>query len=144
MIEQWYEEAIEYGLQEFETLKGIKFVIYKGFKITKFEGFKIEDIRKSDFYEDVDPNHFILLKEKGFIKGADDLSYDRNIMRVKTYIKKLEVLYTEKYKLIKVKKTNTQKFENLINGIYKYIDLLKLYKAKVLQHEKKYEIPTTE
>jgi len=141
MIQKWFDEAVDYGLQVF-NINGVQCIFYKGFKMSLVNNkYIIEDVRKNDFYTDVEENHFEILKTNGFIQGADNISYERNNSRVTKFTKTLEKLYTDKEKMVKSKKSNTQKFENLINGIYKYIDLLFFYKAKVLQHQNKYKIP---
>lgn len=138
----WYNEAVDYGSPEFKNYSGSKFIIYKGFKITLVDNeYIMEDVRKSDFYNPSSEKDLKVIKEFGFIMGCDLLMNERNEQRVTKYTTTLEKLYSDKHKMIKSKDTKSQKYSNLINSIYKYIDLLQTYKARVSQHSKKYSVP---
>lgn len=142
VLENWYKEAVDYGSPEFQNYSGSKFIIYKGFKITLVNNeYRMEDTRKSDFYSEVTKPDMKLFHKHGFIKACDIMMNKRNLLRVDKFTKNLEKLYTEKQSLIKKKETKTQKYNNIINSIYKYIDLLQTYKSRVAQHELKYSVP---
>jgi|GEM_PF-3132571 hypothetical protein len=142
VLANWYNEAVDYGSPEFKNYSGSKFIIYKGFKITLVDNeYIMEDVRKSDFYNPSSEKDLKVIKEFGFIMGCDLLMNERNEQRVTKYTTTLEKLYSDKHKMIKSKDTKSQKYSNLINSIYKYIDLLQTYKARVSQHSKKYSVP---
>ena len=142
----WFEESVKYGLTIYTVRDtDINFIVYKGFKITKTEGrYFIQDIHLNDFYTNVDKKQIITLKENGFIKGADIISYERNKRRIAKYISLLEKLYENKEEYVKKYNTNESFYEKKLNncreGILKYSDLLFFYKAKILQHEIKYNL----
>ena len=142
----WFEEAVKYGLTIYTVRDtDINYIVYKGFKITKTEGrYFIQDIRLNDFYTNVDKKQIITLKENGFIKGADIISYERNKRRIAKYISLLEKLYENKEEYVKKYNNNASFYEKKLNncreGILKYSDLLFFYKAKILQHEIKYNL----
>ena len=137
---QWFNEAVENRQKVFATSDS-DFIIYKGFKITKsIDGnYEIQDVRMNDFYSKVMEKDFIILTNLGFIKGADKISYERNLRRVAIYTKKLEKLYTEREMCKKKLPTNVKfyekKLKNCQENIGKYIDLMFFYKSQVVQYE---------
>lgn len=136
-IKGWYKEAVRYRCLVY-SFEEFEYILYKGFKIIKFDNgeYTIQDTRLSDLYNEVGEEHMKVLEESGFIVGADQLSYERNVKRVKDYTEKIEKLYTEMDEL-KISGT-PKKIENCDENILKYIDLMFFYKVKVEQHESKY------
>lgn len=144
MIKKWYEEAVDYGLLVL-TVNGVSSVFYKGFKMSNKNGeYTIQNIRENDFYTTVDDDSLKILNEYGFIQGADNIAYERNVGRTNKFKRQLEKLYSDKLKFKTVKQQESQKFKNIIDAIYTYVDKLQFYKSKVLQHENKYKILTTD
>lgn len=144
VLENWYNEALDYGSPLFKNYSGSTFIIYKGFKITSVDGcFKIEDTRKSDFYTDVTKFDLKFFNKHGFIKSCDLLSEKRNKLRTEKYTKVLEKLYADKQALIKSKDIKSLKYLNLMVNIEKYLDLLQTCKAKSAQHKRKYSLPSS-
>jgi hypothetical protein len=103
IIKNWYEEAIKVTL-EHET-RDSSFIIYKGFKITKTgDDYQIEYTRSSDFYTSVSDKNLELFKNKGFIKGASFLGYNRDKKRVSYYLGEIAELYEKRAEALKKSK----------------------------------------
>lgn len=144
VLENWYNEAVDYGSPEFKNYSGSRFIIYKGFKISLVDNeYIMEDTRKSDFYTEITKFDLKFFNKHGFIKACDLLSEKRNKLRTEKYTKNLEKLYTDKQALIKSKDVKSLKYLNLMVNIEKYLDLLQTCKAKTSQHKRKYSIPSS-
>lgn len=138
-VAKWFAEAIDYGLNVYNE-NNSQYIFYKGFKLIKNydSEYLIQDIRVSDFYRDVDEKHLSIIRNRGLIRGADDISYQRNIKRVEKYTKKVESLYEDLDKF--VAKGDLRKTENCRENIKKYLDLMFFYKAKIYQYYNKYKL----
>lgn len=138
-VAKWFAEAIDYGLKVYNE-NNSQYIFYKGFKLIKNHDseYFIQDIRVSDFYRDVDEKHLSIIRNRGLIRGADDISYHRNIKRVERYTKKVESLYEDLDKF--VAKGDLRKIENCRENIKKYLDLMFFYKAKIHQYNNKYKL----
>ncbi len=150
-LEQWFEEA---SVIKVFTGESYEFVIRKGFKITHYfedDSYTIQDTRFNDFYTKVseaDMEQFVL---HGFIKGTDILMNNRNINRVKKYIKKIEDTYVKRKSSVKLGKRTkgftpkhiktvaqnkafyTKAVNNCNINIHKYHDMMQFYQAKIDQ-----------
>lgn len=145
MIQQWYEEVAEtHPKHKFEDCE---FVFYKGFKITKYyeEGeYVLEDVRFNDFYQPVSNKNLSIFKTQGFIKGIDNITFERDQKRMSRYKKKIEQLYQyrDEYRRLRNKdpKFYDKKIRNCMDNIHKYVDLFFFYKVRVNQHKQKYNL----
>ncbi|NRA77308.1 MAG: hypothetical protein HRU18_03785 [Pseudoalteromonas sp.] len=138
LIKEWFEDSKGDTILV-EQSNGVVWIMYKGFKITKSpEGYFIQDVRFSDFYNSVRPEDFEILKGEGFIRGADTISYRRNILRVEVCTKKIERLYTQRdfFK----SEGLVKKLRNCQENINKSIDQLFFYKSAVSQYKNKYKL----
>ena len=71
ITEQWFTNAESGGLKKFHH-QGVDFIIYKGFKLSKnTDTYTIEDVRRSDFYDEVKSTDHAKLIKLGFIKGEN-------------------------------------------------------------------------
>ena len=140
--QEWYEEAL-LGCKVFTTLDE-NFIIYKGFKIAKpFEGdYEIKDARYSNMYtrpSSVSLSHF---REFGFIKGADVISYKRDVKRLESYKKRTARLYDKRKKfkaqLPKDKKLNEKRIRNINRKIGEFVDLIFYYDTRIKHYNNKY------
>jgi hypothetical protein len=143
MIQKWYKEA-EQASPKF-LFDTYEFMIYKGFKITlTYEGdsFTLEDVRKSDFYTPVSKSDLLLMKNRGFIKGVDYLSYKRAKRNHQTFKRRIKALYSKREEYKRKYDTKpvfyTNRLSNCVNNIHKNLDLFFFYKVKIKQYEDKY------
>lgn len=142
---EWFDEAVKYRVRVY-SVKDSDYILYKGFKISKFHDGEhlIQDIRLTDFYTEVEKEHLAIINTKGFIRGADDISYERNVIRVDDYTKKIETLYgnLEDFEKNKNKKPSfyAKKIENCQKNIHNYVDLMFFYKAQIEQYKNKYKL----
>ena len=142
MIEEWYKEALDRGLKVFK-FGNLKCIFYKGFKITKsLDDIFIQDIRKSNMYNDLSKSDFKLMKKKGFIRGADDSCYFRDLRRIKSYTAKVERMYEKRKKFKKQfnknPRLNEKRIRNLNRNIDVLVDQLFVFQVRVKQYEEKY------
>ena len=143
-LKKWFEEA---SVIKVFTCKTHEFIIRKGFKITHYfedDTYSILDTRFNDFYTAVSEEDMTLLVSHGFIKGTNIIMYNRNVVRVDNYIKRIEDLYVKKAKYKKLLPRNkpfyTKRIRNCSEGIHNYHDLLQFYQAQVEQFEKTKEL----
>lgn len=135
-IKNWFNQ-VKNLVKTFEDYDS-EYVIYKGFKLTKRgEEYFIQDVRFSNLYSEVtvtDLNKFI---DKGFIKGADLISFERDTKRILSYKKMAEVLYDRRRKftkeLSKNRALNEKRIRNINRRIEEYIDLMFFYEVRVKQ-----------
>ena len=144
VIEQWFSEASNEGVKVFHH-EGIDFIIYKGYKISRCSGiYAIEDVRRSDFYDEVKVTEYSKMIKLGFIKGVDYIVNRRDLRRVGIYTRLLERLYTDKIsyrgKLCELDKKEfyEKKLRNCQENIHRNIDLLFLYRSRIGQYNLKY------
>lgn len=115
-----------------------KFLIYKGIRLSydnEVEAYIILDTRISDLYTPLTLNCLNTLKKYGFVRGADNLAYERNKRRVVTYRKKIEDMYNRIKKEVDKTKIRTYR-----ENVHKFLDLMFFYKSKVQQHKIKYNL----
>ena len=146
VIKEWFDECVSNDFPTYISGES-EFIIYRGFKITKtFDEYKIQDVRLSDFYDEVKDKDYKILVKLGFIRGGDWIVNKRNYKRVRIYTKIIERLYEDKIlyrKNLRPKKTRAfyqKKLRNCQENIHKTIDLLFLYKARISQYNSKYNI----
>lgn len=141
-IQGWFEEAS--ALTSVFKVLNDEFIIYKGFKITKneFGTYILEDTRFSNMYAPVNSSNYNTFKKLGFIKGADSISYARDIERVETYKKRTGILYDKrkrcKDELPKNKRLNEKRIRNINKKVQEYVDLIFFYQTRVKQFNFKY------
>lgn len=150
-LKEWFEEA---SVIKVFTSRTHEFVIRKGFKITHYfedDSYTIQDTRFNDFYTPVSEDDMKIFIDKGFITGTNIIMNDRNIIRVKKYIKKIEGSYVKR-KLAKALGKRTKGFSpkhiktvaqnkafhakavnNCNINIHKYHDMMQFYQAKIDQ-----------
>lgn len=140
-LQQWFEEA---SVIKIFTSKTHEFVIQRGFKISHYfedNSYSILDTRFSDFYTNVSEVDMSILIEKGFLEGTNIIMYNRNVMRVKDYVSKIENLYVKKAKYKKLVTKNkpfyTKRIKNCSENIHRYHDMMQFYQAQVEQFENK-------
>jgi hypothetical protein len=146
MIEtkEWFEEATK--TQKVFTTKDGDFLVYKGFKITKTkeDAYLMQDVRYSTFYSAPSDIDLSIIKEEGFIKGVDIISYTRDLERVAFYKKWTEKLYDRKKvfkkQLSENRRLNEKRIRRADVRIDKYIDFIFYYEARIEQFESKYKI----
>jgi len=146
ILQDWFNEAKKANVTIFGSGEN-EFIIYKGFKLSKSSNlFKLEDVRRSDFYDDVKDKEYKTILKLGFIKGIDWIVNKRNLKRIGIYTRILERLYSEKkeYKSkLRPKITRAfyqKKLKNCQESIYRNIDLLFLYKTRIEQYNLKYNL----
>lgn len=146
VLKEWFDEVGRNNVKIHHS-KESEFVIYKGFKLSKsIDGFTIQDVRRSDFYDDVKIKEHNILCKLGFIRGADLIVHRRNVKRVSVYTRLLEKTYSDrklfssKLRPLKTREFYKKKIRNCQDNIKKYIDLLFLYKSRVEQYNLKYNI----
>lgn len=144
VLRQWFNEGEKNGLIVYHSIES-EFLIYKGFKLSKFlDHYKLEDVRRSDFYDEVTQREQNILKKLGFIKGIDSIVNTRNLKRVGIYTRLLEKLfqdkkeYQSKLRPLKTREFYNKKIRNCQDNIHNYIDLLFLYKSRIEQFNIKY------
>lgn len=146
MVEEWFEEYMTSGRGKLYRGDGFEFIIYKGFKIIKDEdGMRIVDVRKNDFYTDVQPKDFRVLHCYGFVKGADMVMYYRDSKRVAYFRDRLETRYREREALRAQKDTlDPRKYKlkltTLDTSLRDYLDKLFFYETRKKQVEIKYKL----
>lgn len=141
-IKQWFKEA-EKKLKVFKFENDI-FILYKGFKITNLKNkYFIQDVRYSNVYSPPSLINLKCFQEFGFIKGADIISYNNNIKKIKRYKSKMEILYEKRKKfkkeMHKDRRLNTKRIRNINKHIDEYADLVFLYQSKVNDFNDKYK-----
>ena len=142
ILKKWFDEVENSDINVFRSSKS-EFIIYNGFKITKTSDnkYKIQDVRLTDFYDEVKDSDYENMVNLGFIKGSNWIVYNRNIKRVQTYTKTIEKLYNDKRKYqskirtIKTRAFYEKKLRNCQANIHKNIDLLFLYKTRINQYK---------
>ena len=146
IIENWFTITNRGGMRTFHH-EGVDFIIYKGFKLSKYEKhYAVEDVRRSDFYDEVRPSDHKKLVELGFVRGVDQVVNTRNLKRIGIYTRILEKLYTDKLSYkdslreVSTKEFYEKKLRNCQENIHKNIDLLFLYKTRINQYNLKYSI----
>lgn len=145
-IKDWYEQA-KNVTKVFETIDG-EFIIYKGFKISRpFDGdFKIEDTRFRNMYSPVRRNDLKRFLLVGFIRGADQLSYIRDLSRVERLQTRAGKLYDKrkqfKKDFNKDKRLNEKRLRTSKVKLDELIDLIFHYNSKIQQYNSKYENTT--
>lgn len=144
VLEQWFKE-VEMSVLNIHHYKESEFIIYKGFKLSRELGvYKLEDVRTSDFYDEVKKRQYNVLLKLGFIKGIDQIVNKRNIRRVGIYTRLLENLYSDrkeyqkKLRPLKTRDFYKKKIRNCQENIHRNIDLLYLYKSRIEQYNSKY------
>ena len=141
-IQIWFEEA-EKREKVFSNLHD-EFVIYKGFKITKnrFGTYMLQDVRFSNMYAPSNEKCYKIFKDLGFIKGADSISFERDVKRVAFYKRKTEQLYDKrrrcKKEMPKDKRLNEKRIRNINKKIKEYVDLIFFYETRIKQFNSKY------
>ena len=140
-LEKWFDEAKVIKMFSFNNHE---YVISKGFKITHYNednSYTIQDIRHSDFYNEVSKEDMEVITANGFLEGTNILMYSRNTERVDKYLRLIEVLYAKRteYKksLPKNKAFFTKRISNCNRNIHDYHDLMQFYRSKVEQFESK-------
>lgn len=146
VLKQWFDEVGENGLPVFHS-KESEFIIYKGFKLSKvLEQYKLEDVRRSDFYDEVREREYKILLKLGFIRGIDWIVNKRNLRRITIYTRLLEKLYQDKEEYqsklrpLKTRAFYQKKLRNCQENIHRNIDLLFLYKNRIEQYNSKYKL----
>lgn len=146
ILQEWFEDARQNNVRIFHFEEN-DFLIYKGFKITKnYDGYRLQDVRRSDFYDEIKSKDLKILLKLGFIEGIDYIVNQRNLRRVNIYTKILEKLYTHRKEYqSKLRPRITREFyqkkiRNCNENIHNNIDLLFLYKSRVEQYNLKYNI----
>lgn len=147
ILKEWFNEVLENNMEIYSS-KESEYLIYRGFKLSRsFDGeYKIQDVRLSDFYDDVKDRDYKILVKLGFIRGGDWIVNKRNIKRVQTYTRIIEKLYDDKrdyQSKLRPRKTRAfyqKKLRNCQENIHKTIDLLFLYKSRINQYNSKYNI----
>ena len=148
MIQEWFEEFLSSGIGKLHTASTHNFIIYRGFKIFEYpetDTYEIVDVRFSDFYSEVREKDLDHLKRYGFVKGADLLMLERDLFRVESSRKCLEMLYQMKNDLpSKSKEMTARKYKLKQNGlkkeINKHINRMFFHESRKNQIQNKYQI----
>jgi len=142
----WYKSATLVGREYVLPLKS--FVIYKGIKITSLESgsFTLEETRYKDDYEELGGKKLKQIETHGFKRGCDILSWNYNQSMVDKSIKTVEKMYSKRNRFTreltqgKAEVKNTKRIKNLNINIGIVVNDLWLYKFRVEQFEKKYNL----
>lgn len=130
-VSLWFEECKTHPSSKSPTADTY---IYKGYKLTDST---ILNVRLNDFYKSITEKEMETFSQYGFITGADLLCYRRNKRRVSNYTKTLERLYQARgeYKQKCNEEYYAKKLVNCEDRILYYLDLLLLYKSRVVRYE---------
>ena len=129
-VDQWFLEAKSHP----DCISmGLASIIYKGFKIEKG---KIWDIRKSDVYDPVKESDLTVLRECGFVLGADRLMYERDLVKFTKCKEIFLELVTKKYRY--KEEGNDKKYRYCVAEMAKILDLQFLLECRIKQTEKKH------
>ena len=146
IIEKWLEEYLDSGKGKLYKGDGFEFIIYKGFKILMDEEqIQIKDVRKNDFYTEVDPGDFSTLTHLGFVKGCDVIVYNRDCRRVAYYQHKLGQKVNEREEVRSQRATmDPRKYLVRLDSVQKSItdfkDKLFFFEVRKTQIENKYNL----
>lgn len=141
-IQLWYEEVVRTA--PLHTFESYDFVIYKGFKMTrKHNGrYILEDVRFSNMYSPVDAKDYRRFERKGFVRGVDEIGYERDKKRVRSYRRRAEKLYDKrkrfKAELPDNRPLNEKRIRNINKKIDVFIDLMFFYNTRIAQFNLKY------
>lgn len=119
-------------------------IFYKGFKLSRDfkNNFKIVDTRFDDDYQEVKPKELEEIREKGFIRGVDEINQRLSQKRLKACIKKVETYYAKKKRakreMHKDVRLNKKRIRNLDKNIDIVVDEILLHRMRISQFNNKY------
>lgn len=142
-IQIWFEEASKV-LRVFD-FKREQAIIHKGFKLSQYPDgtYKIKDARFEDDYSEVKPSELSEIREKGFIRGVDEISHRLTIKRLNAYTKRVETFYAKRKKaqreMQKDVRLNKKRIRNINKNIDILIDQIFLCRTRISQFNNKYK-----
>lgn len=149
MVKKWYLEAVSSPDTVKFSTDGGDHVIYKGFKLTDTNDGKVilEDCRRSTFYSRVSKPDKKVMRELGFIQGADMIQYQRDTIRVGYYTRLVSSIYQQLARAearleaeVGSAKRNRENIQIFKGRIHKHADNLYFYETRRRQAQRKYNL----